>query len=54
MEDKKYKIDFGFGKAYAEIDGKIMGFEIFTDTKGLKIFTAKGVEYLTEQNSEVL
>ena len=54
MEEKKYQIDFGFRKAYTEICGKIVGFEIFTDTKGLKIFTNKGVEYLTEENSEVL
>lgn len=59
MENKKYQIDFTNGCAnyrYETPKGnkKISRFTIFTDCKGLKIFTRSGVEYLTEQNSEVL
>lgn len=59
MEKKKYLIDFANGNAiykYVTEKGRelIKRFIIFTDIKGLKIFTREGVEYLTEQNSEVL
>lgn len=59
MEKKKYQIDFTNGCAnyhYETPKGnkKVSRFTIFTDCKGLKIFTRNGVEYLTEQNSEVL
>lgn len=59
MEKKKYQIDFSMGCVnylYKTAQGneKISRFTIFTDCKGLKIFTKDGVEYLTEQNSEVL
>ena len=59
MEKKKYQIDFTNGCAnyyYTTSSGnkKVSRFTIFSDAKGLKIFTRKGVEYLTEQNSEVL
>ena len=59
MEKKKYQIDFSMGCAnyhYETLKGnkRVSRFTIFTDSKGLKIFTRNGVEYLTEQNSEVL
>lgn len=59
MENKKYLIDFKNNDAiYKYITEKgneiIKRFIIFRDIKGLKIFTRNGVEYLTEQNSEVL
>jgi hypothetical protein len=57
--EKKYKIDFANGCAnyrYTTKNGnnKISRFAIFTDFRGLKVFTRNGVEYLTETNSEVL
>ena len=59
MGNKKYQIDFSLGCAnyhYETPRGnkRLSRFTIFTDSKGLKIFTKNGVEYLTEQNSEVL
>lgn len=59
MEKKKYQIDFSMGCAnyfYTTPKGnnRISRFTIFSDCKGLKIFTRSGVEYLTEENSEVL
>lgn len=59
MGNKKYLIDFRNGDAiYKYITEKgheiIKRFIIFTDVKGLKIFTREGVEYLTEENCEVL
>lgn len=32
----------------------LVRYTIFTDVKGLKIFTNKGVVYLTPENSEVI
>lgn len=32
----------------------LIRYTIFTDVKGLKIFTNKGVVYLTPENSEVI
>lgn len=57
--NKKYKIDFSMGCAnyyyYTKKDKELVSrFKIFTDIKGLKIFTRNGVEYLTESNSEVV
>lgn len=57
--EKKYKIDFANHSAIEEVitpkGNKITRrFLIFTDLKGLKIFTRKGVVYLTETNSEVI
>jgi hypothetical protein len=59
MERKKYLIDFKNNDViYKYITEKgneiIKRFIIFRDIKGLKIFTRNGIEYLTEQNSEVL
>lgn len=59
MERKKYLVDFANGNAiYKYLTKKgnelISRFAIFTDTKGLKIFTREGVVYLTEENCEVL
>lgn len=59
MEKKKYQIDFGLGCANyyyeTQMGNETMNrFQIFVDSKGLKIFTQNGVEYLTEKNSEVL
>lgn len=59
MVEKKYKVDFALGCAnydYTTAKGnhKLSRFKIFIDDKGLKIFTRAGVEYLTEQNSEVI
>lgn len=56
---EKYKIDFANGCATQSIvtrNGEVKNrrFMIFTDTKGLKILTNKGVVFLTECNSEVL
>lgn len=56
---EKYKIDFANGCAIEKIvtpsgNIKTRRFAIFTDTKGLKILTNKGVVFLTECNSEVL
>lgn len=56
---KKYQIDFANGCAnfnYITPNGnkKTSRFMIFTDFMGLKIFTPLGVEYLTEENSEVI
>lgn len=57
--EKKYLIDFVNGDAiykYISKAGKeiIKRFIIFTDIKGLKIFTQEGVVYLTEENCEVI
>ena len=57
--ENKFEIDFKNGCAnynYVTKNGnkKISRFLIFTDFKGLKIFTSKGIVYLTEQNSIVL
>lgn len=59
MERKKYLIDFANGNViYKYLTAKgnelISRFTMFTDVKGLKIFTRDGVVYLTEHNSEVL
>ena len=59
MEKKKYLIDFANGDAiYKYVTEKghelIKRFIIFTDVKGLKIFTRDGVVYLTEENCEVM
>lgn len=56
---EKFKVDFAQGYASRErktIGGrtKIDRFKIFTDTKGLKIFTRTGVVFLTEENAEVV
>lgn len=56
---EKYKIDFANGCAIQRIvtptgEVKNRRFMMFTDTKGLKILTNKGVVFLTECNSEVL
>lgn len=50
MKNNKFKIDFS--KGVAKINNT--EFEIFTDIKGLKIFTKSGVVFLTEQNAEVM
>lgn len=47
---EKFKIDFS--KGVAKLNNAEFG--IFTDLKGLKIFTDKGVVFLTEKNSEVI
>lgn len=57
--EKRFKIDFSNQSATEEIITPIghkhtRRFLIFSDFKGLKIFTRNGVEYLTEDNSEVL
>lgn len=49
-ELNKIKVDFS--KGVAELNN--MEFEIFTDTRGLKIFTNEGVVFLTEKNAEVV
>lgn len=50
MENNKFKIDFAKGVAtYNNIE-----FAIFTDIKGLKIFTGLGVVFLNEKNAEVV
>lgn len=59
MKMEKFKVDFAQGYASRErktIGGrtKIDRFKIFTDTKGLKIFTRTGVVFLTEENAEVI
>lgn len=59
MERKKYQADISKGQAiYKYLTKKgnelISRFTIFTDTKGLKIFTREGVVYLTEENCEVI
>ena len=56
---EKYKIDFANGCAiqrFVTQSGEVKNrrFMIFTDTKGLKILTNKGIVFLTECNSEVL
>lgn len=56
---KRFKIDFSSQCAIEEIVTPLghkhtKRFLIFTDYKGLKIFTRNGVEYLTQANSEVL
>ena len=43
-----YKFKDRFGKDC------LVRYTIFTDVKGLKIFTNKGVVYLTPENSEVI
>ena len=43
-----YKFKDRFGKDC------LVRYTIFTDVKGLKIFTSKGVVYLTPENSEVI
>lgn len=50
MKNNKFKIDFS--KGVAKFNNA--EFEIFTDSKGLKIFTSKGVVFLTEKNAEVI
>lgn len=57
--EKRFKIDFSSQCAIEEVitplgHKHIRRFLIFTDFKGLKIFTRNGVEYLTQANSEVL
>lgn len=57
--EKRFKIDFSNQTAIEEVTTPmghrhIRRFLIFTDFKGLKVFTRNGVEYLTEANSEVL
>lgn len=52
--EKIYKIDFSNGTAVEKTKSRINRYIIFTDIKGLKIFTRQGVVFLTEQNSEVL
>lgn len=47
---EKFKVDFSRGVAISNNTE----FEIFTDTKGLKVFTNQGVVFLTEKNAEVL
>jgi len=56
---KKYQIDFDNGCAnyhYTTPNGveRVSRLALFTDWKGIKVFTRNGVEYLTEENSEVL
>ncbi len=48
--NEKFKVDFSKGVAI----NNNTEFEIYTDTKGLKIFTNKGVVFLTEKNAEVM
>lgn len=50
MKVNKMKVDFS--KGVAKLNNT--EFEIFTDPKGLKIFTNEGVVFLTEKNAEVL
>ena len=57
--EKRFKIDFSSQCAIEEIitplgNKHTKRFLIFSDFKGLKIFTRNGVEYLTQANSEVL
>lgn len=57
--EKRFKIDFSNYCAIEEVvtplgHKHIRRFLIFSDFKGLKIFTRDGVEYLTEENSEVV
>ena len=57
--EKKYLVDFANGNViYKYITAKgnelISRFIMFTDTKGVKIFTRDGVVYLTEENCEVM
>ena len=50
MKVNKMKVDFS--KGVAKLNNT--EFEIFTDMKGLKIFTNKGVVFLNPQNAEVI
>ena len=56
---KKYKVDFASGSAIEEVTmsgGNIKSkrFMLFTDWKGIHIISRNGVEYLTEENCEVM
>lgn len=57
--EKKYKVNFKLGCVdyyYTTKKGNklLSRFKIFTDFKGVYIMTQNGVEFLTEQNSEVM
>ena len=49
---KLHKIQVDFSKRIAKINNT--EFKIFTDLKGLKIFTNKGVVFLNPHNAEVI
>lgn len=56
---KKYKVDFARCSVYEEVvlpSGKTRTrmYMLFTDFKGVHIINRKGVEYLTEENCEVI
>lgn len=56
---KKYKVDFASNSAIEEVttpggNKKIRRFMLFIDWKGVHIFSQKGVEYLTQENCEVI
>lgn len=46
----KFKVDFKNGVA----SFKDERFRVFTDSKGLKVFTKNGVVFLNEKNAEVV
>ena len=55
----KYKVDFARGSAYEEVilpsgKTKTRMYMLFTDLKGIHIINKQGVEYLTEENCEVI
>lgn len=55
----KYKVDFANGSVIEEVttvggNKRIKRFMLFTDWKGPHIFNRNGVEYLTEENCEVI
>lgn len=57
--EKKYKVDFANGAAIEEVttprgNKRIKRFMLFIDWKGIHIINRKGVEYLTEENCEVI
>lgn len=56
---KKYKVDFARCSVYEEVvlpSGRTRTrmYMLFTDFKGVHIINRKGVEYLTEENCEVI
>ena len=56
---KKYKVDFASNSAIEEVttpcgNKKIRRFMLFTDWKGVHIINRQGVEYLTQENCEVI
>ena len=52
--ENKFKIDIKRNIAILQTEDTIRRFRMFKDSIGTKIFTSRGVIYLTNENSEVI